>query len=219
MGDGATTRAAGTRRGEAPPLAGAPPSGLAALADRDLVARCLAAGRLEDEAFAALYARHAARVFGFLLRLTGAREAAEDALQETFVRVHRSLARFDPERDLATWLLQIARYVAIDGHRVEAKVKRLEDRRRAEGPPPADGPRERAERDERQRLVDDVLAGLSIDDRSLLVLRHWHELTFAQIGEVTDCSARTAQNRVEAAARRFQLALLARRGDARGGAA
>ncbi|MBX3470085.1 MAG: sigma-70 family RNA polymerase sigma factor [Planctomycetes bacterium] len=182
--------------------------------DRELVARCLAAGAGYDAAFDEIYRRHADRVFGFLLKLTRSREAAEDALQETFVRVHRSLERFDPGRDLLVWLLQIARYVAIDAFRVERKVKRLEAAVSGERPEPVrDDPAGAAAEHERAAVVNEVLDGLSIDDRALLVLRHYHGLTFQAIGEVADCSARTAQNRVEAAARRFQLALQARRGE------
>lgn len=184
---------------------------LTQLADGELVARCLGAGQRFDGAFAALYARHADRVFGFLLGLTRSREAAEDALQETFVRVHRSLERFDARRDLPAWLLQIARYVAIDAHRVERKVKRLEEAVSSGVRPAADPVPEDAASHERQELVQQVLAELDMDDRALLLLRHHHDLTFQAIGEIVDCSARTAQNRVEAAARRFQKALSRRR--------
>ncbi len=183
-------------------------SGLGSLSDQALVTRCLSAGRSFDQAFEALYRRHADRVFGFLLKLTGNREAAEDALQETFLRVYRGLERFDTGRDLGAWLLQVARYVAIDAFRVEQKVKRLEERRaRERSELPAGRPPDPVEAGERARIVDDVLAELSLEDRSLLLLRHYEGMTFKAIGEVVDCSARTAQNRVEAAARRFQLAL------------
>lgn len=182
------------------------------LPDRELVALCLGAGQAYDSAFGELYARYAPRVFGFLLKLTGRREAAEDALQETFLRVYRSLERFDGRRELSTWMLQIARYVAIDAWRVEQKVKRLEAQRGSEtGEVAGDEVAEDAVRSELSLLVDDVMDELSLDDRSLLLLRHHHGLTFKAIGEVCDCSARTAQNRVEAAARRFQLALGRRR--------
>lgn len=181
------------------------------LGDRALVERCLKAGQDKDQAFALLYERHAPRVFGFLLKLTQSRGAAEDALQETFLRVYRSLDRFDSQRDLATWLLQIARYVAIDAFRIERKVKRLEERRAGEaqesGSPSAAAA---AESSERTRLVQATLGALHPEDRSLLLLRHYQGLSFRQIGEAVDCSARTAQNRVGAAARRFQAALRAR---------
>lgn len=185
---------------------------LGRLTDRELVARCLGAGQRYDAAFEALYARYSDKVFGFLLKLTRSREAAEDALQETFVRVYRSLERFDANRDLAVWLLQIARYVAIDSFRVEKKVKRLEATVSADRPEPTRDEVAGAAADhERREVVNQVLDALSIDDRSLLLLRHYQGLTFQAIGDVVDCSARTAQNRVEAAARRFQVALQARR--------
>ena len=68
-----------------------------------------------------------------------------------------------------------------------------------------------AEKSEREQVVNEVMASLSPEDRSLLLLRHYEELTFKAIGEVIDCSARTAQNRVAAAAKRFQQELLQRR--------
>lgn len=187
------------------------------LSDAELVSRCLDAGQRYDDAFEVLYARYAARVFGFLLKLTGRREAAEDALQETFLRVHRSLERFDAGRDLMTWLLQIARYVAIDAHRVEGKVKRLEERTAQDrgGEGVAGEAEATLAAEERKQQVDRALATLSLDDRSLLLLRHYQGLTFREIGESTDCSSRTAQNRVEAAARRFQQALLSLQGEQR----
>jgi RNA polymerase sigma-70 factor, ECF subfamily len=179
--------------------------------DSELVARCLRAGQDKDDAFAALYARHSPRVFGFLLKLTHSRSAAEDALQETFLRVYRSLDRFDARRELGAWLLQIARYVAIDAFRVERKVKRLEERRAADQPEEqtSQSVSAAAEGAERRRVVNLALEQLSPEDRSLLLLRHYQDLTFRQIGEIVDCSSRTAQNRVGAAGRRFQEALRA----------
>lgn len=181
------------------------------VSDQELVSRCLEAGQSYDAAFQALYERHSPRVFGFLLKLTHSRGAAEDALQETFLRVYKSLERFDSGRDLGAWLLQIARYVAIDAFRVERKVKRLEERRASEERELVPAGESGAEKKEREQVVSEVMATLSPEDRSLLLLRHYEELTFRAIGEVIDCSARTAQNRVAAAAKRFQQELLRRR--------
>lgn len=178
-----------------------------ALSDSDLVVRCLQAGRHYDEAFEALYKRHADRVFGFLLKVTGNRTAAEDALQETFLRIYKSLDRFDTRRDLTAWLLQIARYVAIDAFRVEKKVKRLEEHSARESYEVVGGEEATAEANERKRVVGEIMGALSIEDRSLLILRHFEGMTFKSIARIADCSARTAQNRVEAAARRFQFVL------------
>lgn len=205
-------------RALARPGSSRPGGGCERLPDHELVALCLQAGKSYDAAFGELYARYAGRVFGFLLKLTGRRETAEDALQETFLRVYRSLERFDERRDLGTWMLQIARYVAIDAWRVEQKVKRLEADRSSElAPLETDQAEQAAQQSELQELVDGVMREMSIDDRSLLLLRHQHGLTFKAIGEACECSARTAQNRVEAAARRFQRALAERRQGEDGG--
>ncbi|MEZ6185953.1 MAG: sigma-70 family RNA polymerase sigma factor [Planctomycetota bacterium] len=179
------------------------------LPDRELVALCLDAGQKKDEAFAALYGRYADRVFGFLLKVTYDRALAEEALQETFLRVYKSLDRFDPQRPLLGWLFQIARYVAIDAYRVEAKVKRLEEQRMEESPVASDAGEieEVAQESERQTQVDRALRALTPDDRSLLLMRHYQDMTFREIGELTQCSSRTAQNRVKAAAQRLQAEL------------
>jgi len=188
------------------------PIELQGLDDATLVSRCLTAGRHYDAVFEQLYERHSDRVFGFLLKLTGNRTAAEDALQETFLRVYKSLERFDTKRSLSAWLLQIARYVAIDAFRVEKKVRRLEEGRARDNQEVQRSTGDSdAELNERKRLVNEVLDSLGIEERSLLLLRHFEDMTFRQIGELIDCSSRTAQNRVAAAAKRFQQELLQRR--------
>jgi RNA polymerase sigma factor (sigma-70 family) len=79
----------------------------AARTDAELVARFLA--RRDDDAFLALYRRHAARVYGLLLRLTGGRGAeADEGMQETWVRAIRGLERFEGRSTLSTWLAGIA---------------------------------------------------------------------------------------------------------------
>lgn len=73
--------------------------------DTGLVAR--AAGG-DVDAFEALYRRHAPRVYGLCLRLTGQREAAEDCAQEAFVAAWRALADFAGRSRFSTWLQSIA---------------------------------------------------------------------------------------------------------------
>jgi RNA polymerase sigma-70 factor (ECF subfamily) len=75
--------------------------------DRDLVARFLA--RRDEDAFRDLYRRHASRLYGLLLRLTGGRAAdAGEGMQETWARAVRGLAGFEWRSSLSTWLAGIA---------------------------------------------------------------------------------------------------------------
>lgn len=69
-------------------------------------------------ALEALYDRYAATVLGVSLKVTGDRSLAEDVLQETFWRVWKSAATYQPERGTFTsWLFRIARNLAIDAYR------------------------------------------------------------------------------------------------------
>lgn len=61
-----------------------------------------------QSAFNELFARYQGMVFGLCLRMLGHRQEAEDATQDTFVRVANSLQHWDHERNFEPWLLTIA---------------------------------------------------------------------------------------------------------------
>ncbi len=60
------------------------------------------------DAFDAIVRIYERRIFGLALRLAGSREDALDAMQETFVRLFRNLARVDPDHVLGSWLYSVA---------------------------------------------------------------------------------------------------------------
>ena len=68
-------------------------------------------------AFRELYARFAQPSFGFLLRLCGRRDQAEDLHQETWLAVARHAVRLAPDSDLAAWIFTIARNQFRSAHR------------------------------------------------------------------------------------------------------
>lgn len=65
--------------------------------------------RGDAAAFDALYAKYRGRVLGFLLRLAGRRDLAEDLFQETWVKLARHATRLAEDTDLAAWLFRVAR--------------------------------------------------------------------------------------------------------------
>ncbi|URW74650.1 sigma-70 family RNA polymerase sigma factor [Sphingomonas donggukensis] len=70
-----------------------------------------------------VYDATSAKLFGICLRISGDREAAEDALQDTFLKVWRRANRFDAARASAiTWLCLLARGTAIDARRVTMRT-------------------------------------------------------------------------------------------------
>lgn len=82
--------------------------------DDELMAR-VSAG--DQRAFAELYERHHRAVFTFLVHLTSARHAAEDLLQEAFLRAWRGRARYRASGEFRAWLFTIARRLAVDRFR------------------------------------------------------------------------------------------------------
>src|SRR5947209_11622203 len=77
----------------------------------------------DQAAFAALYDLTKRRLFGIALTVLRRRDLAEDVLQEAFIRIWRSAARFDPARGSAiTWMATIVRNLAIDVKRSPAAV-------------------------------------------------------------------------------------------------
>ncbi len=119
---------------------------------------------------------------------------AEDVVQEAFVRYwrHQRLLPGDPQAHLITSV----RRAALD-------LARREDRRTVREEKASGGLDERAsffeklpgEGDERRQEIEEALAKLPAEQREVLALKIWQELTFEQIGEVLGISPNTAASR------------------------
>src|SRR5918911_5444443 len=97
---------------------------LSALADEDLMQLVR---RGDTLAFEVVYERHATAAFSLAYRMTGTRNAAEDVVQEAFLSLWRSGARYDHTRgSVRTWILGIVHNRAIDALRRSS----VHDRRR-----------------------------------------------------------------------------------------
>ena len=170
-------------------------------ADRELIEHCRRDRAALHGSFRALYQRHAGRALRFLRGLTGDEERAKDALQETFLRVYAALDRYDPAQPFAPWLLGIARNVALDQRRKEARrpADALTPALAATCAGPSDAPPEGAARREARALVTRAVAALPAPEREVLLLKHVEGLTFEQVAGTLGCSVRTAKYRMRAA--------------------
>jgi RNA polymerase sigma-70 factor (ECF subfamily) len=184
--------------------------------DRDDMAR-LAAGH--DAALNDLMGRHAPRLFNYLLRQLRNEGDAEDAAQETFVRVFQHRDKFDPHHRFATWLYTIATNLARDRqrHRARHPAVSLETENEETGgelqdrvASPLPGPGDQMEAAERAETVRRAVAQLPDDLREPLILAEYEELSHLEIGEILGCSAKAVEMRVYRARQqlRAQLAKL-----------
>jgi len=171
---------------------------------RPLVRRCLTGCQA---AMLDLVQRFQGPVFGLCYRMLGRREDAEDAAQETFIRVLRSLKRWDETRDFEPWLLAIA------GNRCRTA---LANRRRK---PAADCLDEVAlvaadEPGSESHLAEEVQRALQQvreEYRQAFVLFHEHEKSYGEIAEIMSVPLGTVKTWVHRA-RRDLMELLKQRG-------
>ncbi len=171
---------------------------------RPLVRQCLAG---DQGAMLDLVERFQGQVFGLCYRMLGQRQDAEDAAQETFVRVLKNLHRWDPGRDFEPWLLAIA------GNRCRTALSTRKRRPVSDGMVeqlPDDAPDERAA----QHLDEEVqlaLATVRDEYRQAFVLFHEHELSYAEIAESMNIPLGTVKTWVHRA-RKELIEELRRRG-------
>ena len=137
----------------------------------------LAAG--EEGAINECYAALGPMVLGYLRRFVP-RDEAEDVLQRVFYEVWRNRDRYDPARSLEAWVLGIARKRAIDQlRRRRSNVVPLEELRDIAG----DDGRELAERYARATEVRAALERLPAEQREVLTLAYFGDLTQTQVAE------------------------------------
>lgn len=186
-----------------------PRPGLDARPDGELLR--LARGRDGELAFRELYRRHRPPVLGFLLRLVREAAAAEDALQETFLRVHQHLDRHDPARPFRPWLFRIARNVGLDALTSGKRPGRATAGDAAPASQSDRVPLDAARRESRD-ATREALDDLPDDMRALLLQRHGLGLKLEELASSWDVDERTIRTRLQAAVDRLTQALLARRG-------
>lgn len=161
--------------------------------DVDLVREVLAGS---EEAFAEMVDRYQQKAFWIAFHVLGRVEEARDVTQEAFVRVFRSLGRFDFERNFYTWFYRIVMNLAIDHLRKlqTAKAACLEDEGAfLEGDDDATEP---ANRNETRELVWQTLDRLDAKFKSVLVLRDIHGMSCREIAPILKVTHATVRWRL-----------------------
>jgi RNA polymerase sigma-70 factor, ECF subfamily len=137
----------------------------------------------EALAFAQLYHRYKHRVYAYCYRLLRHPQNAEDATQETFLKIHRSLHQLDNPESLTTWIFSIARNEAFT---VLRRLKPVEELEMAENEVwDENGPLERIVEHERAAIVQHCVSLLKPSYREVLILREYEHLSYAEIAKVT----------------------------------
>ena len=162
------------------------------------------AQRLDPDAYDALVEAFGPRLFGFLYRLTGSRDEADDLLQDVFLRVVRMLPSYTHSGRFEAWIFRIAANLGRDRIRRVRRTPTIvsltqatddgEDAERAGGDTDGaggapDAPLIRREQLDRMQIA---LGQLPAPEREVIMLRHYSELGFAEIADLMGTPLGTA---------------------------
>lgn len=169
----------------------------ASLYDEDVVfvERFLSGDRL---AFEHLYGKYYDKVYSIARGVLLNSDEAADATQEIFTLVYRHLKRFDRRSRFSTWIFRIAVNRSIQEARRNrnkwrfAELNEALTRQAPEAAEPADPKVHRA------------LGRLAANDRAILLLFYWQELSLEEIGRTMNCSPNAAKTRLYRARERFR---------------
>ena len=141
--------------------------------------------RGDAEALAELYGRYSGLLYQYALALVWSRDAAEEVLQDSFLGLLKSRTRLGSVRDIRSYLLRIVRNeVSHRRRRPEADASALELVEAREGP----SAKEVLE-------LNEALARLPEEQLTVVVLKVWRGMTFAEVASALDIPAKTAASR------------------------
>jgi RNA polymerase sigma-70 factor (ECF subfamily) len=175
------------------------------------------AKRREEAAFAALIDAYNRPLYGFLYRLTGNRDDADDLLQEVFVRLVRTIDRYEHDGRFEAWVFRIALNLARDRIRrvrkspiVPASERGWNDDDDLERQPLDQAADDQMTPDERAELTDEMdrlqgaLAQLGEAEREVIMLRHFSAMSFGDIARLMGTPLGTALARSHRGLRRLR---------------
>lgn len=163
----------------------------------------------EVEALGQLYDRYGVKLYGYFIRLTGSRNGSEDLLQETFCRLIEKLDRYQPRGQFKAFLFRMAHNLAVDRMRAwkfrDESDSLDKDRQNKEDfmtgqsikmgldcPDPA----EETEKMELEARLREAIDQLPPEQRQVLVMKHYTDLTFREVAEAVGIPLNTALGRM-----------------------
>ncbi|MFP4163456.1 MAG: RNA polymerase sigma factor [Chitinispirillaceae bacterium] len=161
----------------------------------------------DPRGFSQLYDKYKNRVFGFLVRMTGDKEIAEDLLQETFLAALRNSEQFDRSRSFLSWLFGIAHKRTIDFFR-HAKVE-TEHKDDTEGSVGSkmEAPDQQLSNTDLRDLINEAVEKLDPLQREVFLLRELGGVPFKEIANIMNCPINTALGRMRLALKNIRKEL------------
>ena len=167
--------------------------------DEELVARSISG---DNESFNELMLRWERPIYALAYRTIGREEDARDVCQETFLRAFRALQGFRGQAKFSSWLYRIALNLCHDWIRRERRtpvVQAPEDvdlMALAAAAGPSESVEDLLARKDLTRAVERAMALLPDEQRTAIVLKEYHDLTFQEIADLVGCPLSTVKTRL-----------------------
>jgi RNA polymerase sigma-70 factor (ECF subfamily) len=168
--------------------------------DEELVARATSG---DTDSFNQLVSRWERPIFALAYRTLGREEEARDVVQDAFLRAYRGLRGFKGEAKFSSWLYRITLNLCRDWIRRERRAPVVQVPEGTDATELADlqaAPSESVEelvgRREMSRAVAKAMAELPDDQRTAILLKEYHGLTFQEIADQLNCPLSTVKTRL-----------------------
>jgi len=169
------------------------------LTDDELVARSVGG---DAESFNQLILRWERPIYALAYRVIGREEDARDVCQETFLRAFRALPGFKRQAKFSSWIYRIALNLCRDWIRRQRRAPVMQ---MPEGIDPGElmaeqGPVESIEdlvgRRQLSEVVEEAMALLPEEQRTAIILKEYHGMTFQEIADMQGCPLSTVKTRL-----------------------
>lgn len=174
------------------------------LEDKDLVRFYRQNG--DQQAFRELMNRHQSKVYSYIYSMIGSAGVADDIFQETFTKVITKMDdTYNEQGKWIAWVMRIAHNATIDHIRKQKRFVDVSSNYDKESNtdfydrlPDEDlvGAQEQLEKDEAKESLMKHIAELPEEQRQVVMLRHYYEMPFKEIAELTNVSINTALGRM-----------------------
>jgi len=163
----------------------------------------------DDRAFTKLVERYERVIYNLALRMTNDREDARDITQTVFVKAYQNLGSFDSRHKFFSWIYRIGVNECLNHRARSRRHEELDPDLVCEGE--GGDADERASTLLRSEAIEDSLMNLSIDYRTVIILRHFLELNQAEMAQILGVPEKTVKSRLHSA-RQLMAGHLGRRG-------
>jgi RNA polymerase sigma-70 factor (ECF subfamily) len=149
----------------------------------------------DQGAFGLLVRRYEKALFNLAFRMTGNREDAKDITQAAFVKAYENLESFNTGQRFFSWLYRIAINESLNWVKNSGRQEGLS----TELPSDEDDPETAFRRRRTREAVQQALLRLSPDQRMVILLRHFNDLSYEDIGNVLGIPVKTVKSRLYSA--------------------